>query len=389
LLNLRNAPPPLVSASADAGPVALQVAADVVVLLAVGDVAPVAVVARITTRIASSLKTRPKVKPKMKLGCLGLFLTFFAGCVLDYYFYPWGAPLSAPSGNTHRNALWLKYTHYFGEKTDAEITTLGKKLQQREITQAYFHVRFIGKSGNLRFRYPGKAKKLLATFREANTNAKAIAWIYAGNKRGEGDVDLHDPTVRAKMVAEAQWLCETCGFDGVQWDYEICEDGNEDLLSLLSETRAALPKDKTLGVCAPTWYPIAGIHGWSEAYIEKIATHIDSIAVMCYDTGFVLPRAYVWLTRQQVVKFTRSIAKNGAKNNPNTRVWIGIPTYGKGFFSHNPRAENIALALRGVREGLATDGTVTQSFGGVALFGDHTTNESEWDTYQKLWLQPK
>jgi spore germination protein YaaH len=363
------------------------------VALPVEDVAPVAVVAK----TPPSPKTRHKLKrsKRFQIGCFGIFLAFFAWCVLDYYFYPWGVPVGAPSGNTHHNAIWLKYTHYFGEKTDVEIATLGKNLQEREITQAYFHVRFIQKDGNLRFRYPEKAQKLLATFRKSNTDpnttpnttpsttTKAIAWIYAGNPRGEGAVDLHNPAVRAKMVTEAKWLCETCGFDGVQWDYEICEDGNADLLSLLVETRAALPPGKTLGVCAPTWYPIAGIYGWSESYIGKVAMHVDSIAVMCYDTGFVIPRAYVWLTRQQVVIFTRSLAEN----NPRARVWIGVPTYGKGFFSHNPRAENIALALRGVREGLAFDGVVTESFGGVALFGDHTTDESEWEAYQKLWLR--
>jgi hypothetical protein len=45
---------------------------------------------------------------------------------------------------------------------------------------------------------------------------KAIAWIYVGNSRGEGRVDITRPDVRLRMVQEAVWLTTVCGFDGVQ-----------------------------------------------------------------------------------------------------------------------------------------------------------------------------
>jgi len=105
--------------------------------------------------------------------------------------------------------------------------------------------------------------------------------------------------------------------------------------------------------------------------------------VMCYDTGMLLPRAYVALTAQNVVHVTQAVARG----NPRCQVLLGVPTYGKGLFSHNPRAENIANALRGARQGLADPRAHSEVFGGVALFADYTTDEREWETYHKLWLR--
>ncbi len=301
---------------------------------------------------------------------------------LDYYAFPYGSAISGRTLSTRTNGLWVRYTHYFGQKSDAEISALCERLKVEGIRDAYFHVRFIQMDGSLKFRYPEQAKKLIAAVRAQAPETRAIAWVYAGNARGGGAVVLSDPTVRQKMVAEALWLCTECGFDGVQWDYEICEDGNQDLLRLLEETRAALPKNKILAVAAPMWFPMRAF-GWSEDYFSLIAAHCDQVAVMCYDTGMLLPRAYVALTAQNVVHVTQAVARG----NPHCRVLLGVPTYGKGLFSHNPHAENIANALRGARHGLADPNVRKDVFAGVALFADYTTDESEWETYHKLWLR--
>jgi hypothetical protein len=75
---------------------------------------------------------------------------------------------------------------------------------------------------------------------------------------------LASAAVRAKMAAAARWLVTDCGFDGVQWDYEIVDDGDPHLLALLGETRAALPSGKLVSAATPIWSPLAGRWGWSE-----------------------------------------------------------------------------------------------------------------------------
>jgi hypothetical protein len=306
--------------------------------------------------------------------------------VADYALY---AHLARPGGRTYNrgeNGLWLRYHWYFGRRSDDRIRELAGRLRERQIRFAYFHVRHISKDGSLRYHYPAEAHRLIATLHGEAPEVKVIAWVFAGNSRlahtGVGDVDLSSEEVRQRMVEEARWLVTRCGFDGVQWDYEIVDDGDPYLLYLLRETRAALPPGKLLSVAAPIWSPFPGRLGWSEETFARVAALCDQICVMCYDTGLYLPRAYVWLTRQQAIHVTRAVARG----NPRCRVLIGLPTYGRGGPSHHSPAENLRLALKGVREGLADARANGAVLAGVAPFADYTTQPEEWETYRVLWL---
>ena len=76
--------------------------------------------------------------------------------------------------------------------------------------------------GALKFHDPDTARRLVSALHRQAPAVKLLAWVYAGNADGEGAVDLSKPDVRRAMVGEARWLVTACGFDGVQWDYEIC-----------------------------------------------------------------------------------------------------------------------------------------------------------------------
>ncbi len=318
-------------------------------------------------------------------GIIGLILAAIVVFCVDYWAFPYGAsppPLKRKVFG-QGNGLWLRYTWYFGEKSSDEMQRLPALLQERQIRSAWFHVRAVGKTGKLNFRYADRARKLNATMHDNAPEIRSIAWVYIGNKRGAGKVDLSNGEVRRKMVAESVWLTKDCGFDGVQWDYEICDNNDADLLNLLRETRAALPSGKILSVATPMWLPFPlGRWGWSEEYFAEVAALCDEIAVMCYDSGFLTPRSYVWLAAQQPAYITRAVAKG----NPNCRVILGVPTYGQGFLSHNPRAENLRFALYGIRQGLNDPQTDLSVFAGLAPFADYTTEPDEWETWRELWL---
>ncbi len=312
---------------------------------------------------------------------IGLLLVLLTA---DYFLYPVWSPVGGRSFNTGRNGTWLRDSWYRG--TEAETPdALARQLTAHQMRYAYFHTRFIKKNGTIRYRPDARTVRgLTSALRQRAPDVKLIAWAYVGNERGLTGVDIGDATVRQAMVGEALWLVRDCGFDGVQWDYEICEDGNKDLLALLTETRRALPKGAMLCLSTPMWLPgPLRDWGWSEAYFGKIAATCDQIAVMIYDSGLYLPRHYVWLVRQQAVHVTRAVARA----NPACRVLLGVPTYEDGGASHHPHAENIYLALKGVREGLADPNADTAVFDGVAIFGDYTTDDTEWETYQRLWLR--
>lgn len=334
----------------------------------------------------NSEQARPPLKPFRRrwLRRIGIALLVTAALVaLDYFAYPYGNWKSGRSGNAGENGLWLRYTWYFGKKNAEELAVLPARLKDRQIRYAWFHVRFIKKDGTLAFRYSENARRLVEKIHRDAPAIHVMAWVYAGNSNGEGEVDLRNDAVRSAMVREAVWLATECGFDGVQWDYEICPDGDEGFLALMRDTRAALPLGKLLGCATPLWMPppINGF-GWSDDYYEQVAETCDQIAVMGYDSGFWLPRAYAWLLRQQMVHATNA----AARANPRCRILLGIPTYGRGGASHNPHAENIGIALKAARDAMTDPGFRREAFAGVALFADYTTQPEEWRSYEDLWL---
>lgn len=324
-------------------------------------------------------KTRHVKRWKIAAGAL-LLLLFFAAC--DYVFYPRFARVAPHNFNRGRNGLWLNEKWYRGQSR--EYSQLARHLKNAQIGSAYFHVRYIGKSGRLRFREETSARQLNEEMKRRAPQVQRFAWIFVGNERAITGVDLGDEKVRARMVVEAVWLVEKCGFGGVQWDYEICADGDANFLKLLKETRAALPKTAKILVATSMWLPRGlGVYGWSENYFAQVAARCDELVVMGYDSGLYFPRPYVWLMREQAARVTRASTRGNAK----CRVLIGVPTYERGGWSHHAGAENLKMALVGVVDGLNDARAKPVAFAGIALFSDDATDREEWNFYRAAWLR--
>jgi hypothetical protein len=292
--------------------------------------------------------------------------------VVDYWLYPLWAPIAGESHDKGLNGLWLRYTWYFGQERD--FPELAERFKREGIRYAYFHVRFIKRDGALNFRYRQSAQRLNREFERLAPDTMRLAWIYVGNQKGGGSVDPMDAVPRKKMIQEAKWLIDEAGFDAIQWDYEICPNGDKFLLDLLDETREALP-GVYISTCVPSAYspPLRAV-SWTPEYFRQVAERSDQLTVMCYDTGLYLPRLYV-RHLQNCVSIIGQATK-GAK----CTIQLGLPTYEDGPRAHNPRAENIEMGLKGARES-----DWPANFEGVSLFADYTTEPKEWDLYHKLW----
>ena len=164
--------------------------------------------------------------------------------LLDFFLYPL-LPMGGKSGNHGQNGLWLRYTWYFGLRSPEEMHRLSGRLREEQIHDAYFHVRYINANGKLHFHYQASARRLTNMLHREAPGVRLFAWVYIGGEGEKPYVDIGNPVIRQRIIQEAQWLLKDCGFDGIQWDYEVCHNNDQRLLALLKETRAALPAGNT------------------------------------------------------------------------------------------------------------------------------------------------
>ncbi|MBX9572553.1 MAG: hypothetical protein K2X77_26900 [Candidatus Obscuribacterales bacterium] len=312
---------------------------------------------------------------KRKITILILCMFLVAGALaaaIDYFFFDFNNPLYSEklAGN---NALWLRYYFYFGKHNDQDFERMVERLRTHKIKYAYFHVLNTKSNGELHYKLEGGAKKITNAVHSKLPETKAIAWVYVASFGKERN-DLEDPEVRRKLVEQARWLTSTCGFDGVQWDYEFCTNGNKGHLELLKETKEALP-DIFLSTATPMWYP-GTLWGWDSNYFSNVAKYSDQIAVMGYDSWFYLPSIYVRLISQQVVQVCK------AAEGSNCKVIIGLPTYEDATLAHHKPVENLRHGLLGVERGVRELSQPNQ-FEGVALFADYTTDAEEWKLFDE------
>lgn len=315
---------------------------------------------------------------KSRFAILCILATAIISLVVDYFTYSTLNHMSEPSISSNpENGLWLRYWWYRGKHSESEKIAMIERLRKHQVRFAYFHVLGAKSDGRLQYHELANAVSLTDRLHAKLPEVKVLAWVYVGSSKLNGDVDLSQQNVRANLVQEAEWLVNECGFDGVQWDYEFAPNGYPGLLSLLKETRAAL-KGKIVSVATPMWYP-GVLWGWSDDYFRQVCEDSDQVAVMCYDSYLYLPRAYAWLVAQQVVQIT----KDAAASHSNCRVIFGLPSYEDVTLAHHKPVESLENALRGVSQGLSDPNSKNQTFAGIALFADYTTDENEWLLYDR------
>jgi hypothetical protein len=211
---------------------------------------------------------------------------------------------------------------------------------------------------------------------------RVIPWI--GGPSGSS-VRLPIPKWRETFAGKVRRLIEQHPrLAGVQVNVEPLTTGDTNFLTLLEGIRAALPPSKVLSVAAyppPTrWQPSEDVH-WSEAYFREVARRCDQMAVMMYDVGQRMPKAY----QHVMAGWTReALAWSESKS-----VLLGVPTYNDpGVDYHNSNTESLTNALLGIHRGLASEPMAT-NYQGVSIYCDWETTESEWAYFREHFLSTR
>ena len=304
---------------------------------------------------------------------------------------------AGPHFNHGQNAVWLEHTWAGDPHSSADFDQLARQLKQEHIGFVFAHVGPLASNGSIPPDRFGHAATLVRALKQRMPNIKVLAWIGQLDQASGGPpdqtVDITNPNTRQTIAAAAAYFAGPLGFDGVHYDIEPMQNNDAHFLDLLDVTRAAMPHGKLLSTSAPMWAPNAhlaewlastigkGAGLWTSYYYAAVATHVDQLVVMEYNTAIPNGALYEVFVKQQAQNILSAV--RSARHPP--QVLIGLPSYsGSGFWFHSA-AENLTTGLTGVIDGLNSD-TNTQPFAGVAIYRFATTDTVEWRSYQQLWL---
>jgi hypothetical protein len=329
-------------------------------------------------------RTAPRLRPfALKLGTLALLLLLPPA---------WLALAPAGDSATHpfnqdRNAVWLEHRWLERAHDEREMEDLLGALQGHGVAYIYPHVIPFDREGNLPPHDREQMRRFLQVARRVAPAMKVLPWVgglRVGYKRTRaGTVDLRDLSQRQRMVAECRGLIDE-GFHGVHLNIEPVDDGNDDFLALLRSLRTAVGESNILSLSAikpgPLHVPLAPNFFWTPGYYARVATLADQVVVMAYDTGIPTPSLY----RRYASYVAQTVARALDGGDSRARVLVGVPTYDGAGMMHRAGVENPENAILGIVAGLRGLGA-GGTFEGVALYAEWTTDEDEWDTYDRLW----
>jgi len=298
--------------------------------------------------------------------------------------------------NTGKNAVWLEHAWSGNYHAPGEYAALASSLRRQQIGYVFAHVGPLNSDGTIPQTRAPYAGELVNELHTLDPGIKVLAWIgqveTSGGYPPNESVNLDNSSVRYQIAATSSHFVRDLGFDGVHYDIEPIINNNAHFLDLLTETRQELPAGAILSVVGQKWAPSARLTvalralgkadaWWTSYYYAAVASHVDQIVPMIYDTSLPTADLYQVAVQQE----TRNIlqAVRSARTPP--QILIGLPTYtGNSFWFHSD-AENMTTGLQGVTAGLNSNRD-TRPFAGVAIYRYGLTTAADWSVYDRLWL---
>jgi hypothetical protein len=318
---------------------------------------------------------------------LAIVLAVVGGGLAAYIGYAPAGDASPHPFNHDRNAVWLEHRWLEKPQPPEQVQALFVNLRRRGVSYVFPHLIPFGLDGQLPPHSRDEMRNFLATARLEAPEMKVLPWVgglRVGYRRQRaGTMRLDDLGQRQRIVAECRGLVDE-GFDGVHVNIEPVNDGNVDFLALLRALRNAVGTDRVLSISAirpgPFALPMAPNFLWSPDYYARVAALVDQIVIMAYDTAIPTPALY----RRYVAWAATSVTNTLADSRIRARVLMGVPTYDETGMMHRGHVETPENALLGIVAGLRGLGA-GGTFEGVALYAGWTTDDAEWETYERIW----
>lgn len=325
---------------------------------------------------------------KRKLLTLFLFVCLYLFLFILLSKYDVKENTSDNVNSQNKNAIWLRHQWVGESHTEAEYRELANLLKNMNISDAYFHVGPLNSEGNIEKEKYQFANTLVDALNSHYRELNVQAWIGQVEKKGGGPLDISDASTRDNVVNTAKTFTDI-GFEGIHYNIEPIYSGDENIIDLLKRTKTATD-GKLVSIASDELEMFPGaerlvrlfskqVGFWNRDYYVQVSQEADQIAVMMYDTAIPFPSIYAEMVEWQTKNLLREVGKE-------TTLFMGVPTYEDRRITFNPRAENMSSALTGIKKGLANYSENQLENFGVAIYAEWTTDETEWKTYQSLWL---
>lgn len=294
------------------------------------------------------------------------------------------------------NGVWLEHSWAGEPHSDSEYDALAQQLTSEQIGFVFAHVGPLRSDGVIPDSLAPNAADFAGAMHQRMPGLRVLAWIgqveLAGGYDASQSVDLSNSQVRLNIAQTAAHFVTGSGFDGVHYDIEPITNNNPHFLDLLTTTRSLLPTGAILSTVGQKWAPNAHVADllysakragawWTSYYYAAVSAHVDQIVPMLYDSAMPTSGLYEFFVQQETEHILD--AARSARTPP--QVIFGLPTYSGDSFWFHERAENMRSGLVGVTRGLNSNRD-TSAFTGVAIYRFGTTTQSDWATYDTLWL---
>jgi len=256
------------------------------------------------------------------------------------------------------------------------IRSLAGELKRHHITDVFPHLCPTSSNGVIPKVNDEQAEQFLEGFKEF----RVLPWVGGST---DGTASPEKASWRANFVRSVSaLLAKHPRMAGIHLNIEPCPDGSEDLFSLLDDLRRSLPKGKMLSIAAyppPTvWQRSTDVH-WGRAYYAKVASRVDQMVVMMYDTSIHYEKPY----RSLMCSWTQEVLDWSAP----TKVLLALPAYeDEGVGYHDPSVENLQNALLGIHAGLSNSEPLPQNYQGIAVYCEWEMNPEKWRTLEGHFL---
>lgn len=311
-------------------------------------------------------------------------IVFVVIAIIWIYFIGFNSSTPGSYFNKENNAVWLGHEWVGEVKTDVEIQNLVNDLKKHQIGTVFVHVGPLKNDGTIDPETYQYAIFFLEKAKLYDPEISYQAWM--GQIRSK--IDLADTEVRHNVAKQSFIMTWLTGFDGVHFDIEPVWDKDENFILTLKESRKLVGDKYLISVALSEFIPRSfvwltqKIHKFenynTEINYRNVAKYADQIVVMVYDTGFDKTWKYEWLVKEQTIWVTDLFNEK--------QVFIGIPAYEEIKKGFDPLVENVESGLTGIIRGLNNTRSNEDNLAGVAIYPYWEISGSEWETFDKLWV---